>query len=219
MSVAIRLARGGAKKKPHYRLVVADKRVAVGGKFIEAVGRYDPMLAADDPLRFTFDKQRVEHWLKVGAQASRRAQILLAKQGAMPKPEISEQSKQHLAKKGTLEKLKQKEEKQRVAAAAKTDTPKQETPKQEAKEEAKEEVSKQETPEQGVKQETPQTEAKEEVKEEIPKEDTPKQEVKQEAEAAEPVPAEKSAAEGSAVKEPAAEESAPADPGKETDKN
>ncbi len=119
MAVAIRLARGGAKKKPYYRLVVTDKRRAITGKFIETVGRYGPMLAADDPERFTCDKQRVEYWLKVGAQASKRAQILLAKQGLMKNPPIPKQTKKQLPKKGTLEKIKAKEE-----AAAKPETTK-----------------------------------------------------------------------------------------------
>ena len=127
MSVAIRLARGGAKKKPHYRLVVADKRRAAGGKFIEAVGCYDPMLAEGELRRFTFDKERVEHWLKVGAKASRRVQILLSGRGLVAKPGIPKQTKKHLAKKGTIERLKQKEER-RKGAAAKNSAPSKEAP-------------------------------------------------------------------------------------------
>ena len=72
MAVAIRLARGGAKKRPYYKIVVADARNARDGKFIERVGSYNPLLAKDNPERVKLDADRIRHWLSVGAQPSDR---------------------------------------------------------------------------------------------------------------------------------------------------
>ena len=72
MAVAIRLARGGSKKRPYYRLVVADSRNARDGRFIEKVGTYNPLLAKDSPDRVKLDAERITHWLSVGAQPSDR---------------------------------------------------------------------------------------------------------------------------------------------------
>ena len=65
MAVKIRLARHGAKKRPYYRIVVADSRKPRDGRFIEEVGRYNPCVS---PSMVTFDKERVDYWLSVGAQ-------------------------------------------------------------------------------------------------------------------------------------------------------
>jgi small subunit ribosomal protein S16 len=67
MAVKIRLARGGAKKRPYYRIVVADSRNARDGRFIEKVGSFNPMLAKDNDNRVELVKDRVEHWLSQGA--------------------------------------------------------------------------------------------------------------------------------------------------------
>ena len=72
MAVSIRLARGGAKKRPYYRIVVADSRNARDGRFIEKVGTYNPLLAKDSPERVKLDADRISHWLSVGAQPSDR---------------------------------------------------------------------------------------------------------------------------------------------------
>src|SRR3954463_6864127 len=72
MSLAIRLARGGAKKRPYYRIVVADSRAARDGRFIEKLGTYNPLLAKDSPERVKLDGDRISHWLSVGAQPSDR---------------------------------------------------------------------------------------------------------------------------------------------------
>ena len=63
MAVAIRLSRGGAKKRPYYRIVVADSRNARDGRFIEKVGTYNPLLAKDSPERVKLDAERIAHWL------------------------------------------------------------------------------------------------------------------------------------------------------------
>ena len=72
MAVKIRLARGGAKKVPYYRVVVADARAPRDGDFIEKVGTYNPLLKKEDEGRVTFKKDRVEYWLGQGAQPTER---------------------------------------------------------------------------------------------------------------------------------------------------
>ncbi|WP_265562966.1 30S ribosomal protein S16 [Sphingomicrobium arenosum] len=83
MAVAIRLARGGAKKRPYYRIVVADSRNSRDGRFIERVGSYNPLLAKDNPERVKLDKERIQHWLSVGAQPTDRVLRFLDAEGLM----------------------------------------------------------------------------------------------------------------------------------------
>jgi len=72
MAVSIRLARGGAKKRPYYRIVVANSRSPRDGSFIEKIGTYNPLLAKDDANRIQLDTDRAKHWLSVGAQPTDR---------------------------------------------------------------------------------------------------------------------------------------------------
>lgn len=72
MAISLRLSRGGAKKRPYYRIVAADSRRARDGKYLEQLGIYDPMLAKDDDNRVKLDEDRVRYWLGVGAQPSDR---------------------------------------------------------------------------------------------------------------------------------------------------
>jgi small subunit ribosomal protein S16 len=72
MSLKIRLARGGTKKRPYYRIVVADARAPRDGRFIEKVGTFNPLLAKDAPKRVTLEAERCTHWLSVGAQPTDR---------------------------------------------------------------------------------------------------------------------------------------------------
>jgi small subunit ribosomal protein S16 len=72
MALAIRLSRGGAKKRPYYRIVVTDSRSPRDGRFIEKLGTYNPLLAKDSPERVKMDADRIKHWLSVGAQPSDR---------------------------------------------------------------------------------------------------------------------------------------------------
>src|SRR5690606_20435418 len=72
MAIAIRLSRGGAKKRPYYRIVVADGRSPRDGKYLEQIGTYNPLLAKDDANRVKLDEDRARYWLGVGAQASDR---------------------------------------------------------------------------------------------------------------------------------------------------
>ena len=86
MAVSIRLSRGGAKKRPYYRIVVADSRNARDGRFIEKVGTYNPLLAKDSPERVKLDADRITHWLSVGAQPSDRVLRFLDAAGIKERP-------------------------------------------------------------------------------------------------------------------------------------
>src|SRR3569623_1260450 len=72
MAIALRLSRGGAKKRPYYRIVAADSRSARDGKYLEQIGTYNPLLAKDNPERVKLNEDRARYWLGVGAQASDR---------------------------------------------------------------------------------------------------------------------------------------------------
>ena len=93
MSVKIRLSRGGAKKRPFYRIVVADSRSPRDGRFIEKIGSYDPMVAKDHPDRIRLDKDRAQHWLSVGAKPSDRVSRFLADVELMGSRAIPKQTK------------------------------------------------------------------------------------------------------------------------------
>ena len=77
----IRLARGGAKKRPYYSIVIADSHSPRDGRFIEKVGSYDPLKRKDDPSRLTLKVERIQEWLKKGAQPTDRVARELSKQG------------------------------------------------------------------------------------------------------------------------------------------
>ena len=80
MSLKLRLARAGTKKRPYYHVVIADARSPRDGRFIEKLGTYDPMLA-DDSKRVTINAERATHWLSVGAQPTDRVLRFLAAAG------------------------------------------------------------------------------------------------------------------------------------------
>jgi len=84
MSVKIRLARGGAKKRPFYRIVAADTRFARDGRFLERLGHYNPLLPDEHPDRIVINEERVKHYLGHGAQVSDRMARFLDKAGIMP---------------------------------------------------------------------------------------------------------------------------------------
>ncbi len=81
MSVRIRLARGGTKKRPHYNVVVADSRSPRDGRFIEKVGTYDPLLPETAEKRITLNTERINHWLGLGALPTDRVLRFLAAAG------------------------------------------------------------------------------------------------------------------------------------------
>ncbi|MEO1241280.1 MAG: 30S ribosomal protein S16 [Pseudomonadota bacterium] len=81
MSLKIRLARGGAKKRPFYSIVVADSRMPRDGRFIEKVGRYNPLLGKTDENRVQYNEERIKHWLSVGAKPTDRVARFLSVKG------------------------------------------------------------------------------------------------------------------------------------------
>ena len=105
MPVRIRLSRRGAKKRPFYRIVVADSRRARDGKYIEKIGTYNPMLQKDNPERVKLDVEKAKEWIAKGAQPSDRVTFFLSNLGVVEKPIITEKTIKHLPKKKTQEKL------------------------------------------------------------------------------------------------------------------
>ena len=118
MPVRIRLARGGAKKRPFYRIVVADSRRSRDGKFIDQVGTYNPMLHKDNPERVKIDVEKTKDWIAKGAQPSDRVTLFLSKLDVVEKPVITEKTKKHLPKKKAQERLAAAKEKEEAAKAA-----------------------------------------------------------------------------------------------------
>ena len=110
MATKMRLARGGSKKRPFYRIVIADERAPRDGNFIEKIGNFNPMVPKDHKERVVISKERAEHWLKVGAQPTDRVQRILAELGMMDAPKITEKTKKHLPKAKAQERIKAKEE-------------------------------------------------------------------------------------------------------------
>ena len=123
MPVRIRLSRGGAKKRPFYRIVVADSRRSRDGKFLDQIGTYNPMLSKDSPDRVKIDQEKAKDWIKKGAQPSDRLKIFLSNMGIVEKPIITEKTKKHLPKK----KLKPAAETKDKPAAETKDKPAAET--------------------------------------------------------------------------------------------
>jgi small subunit ribosomal protein S16 len=118
MSLKIRLARGGAKKRPFYRIVVAESRFARDGKFVERIGSYNPMLAKDHADRVVLDAERAKYWLSKGALPSERVQYFFAKAGLMKAPERHTQTKQDKPKAKAQERAKAQAEAAAKAAEA-----------------------------------------------------------------------------------------------------
>ena len=121
MPVRIRLSRGGSKKRPYYRIVIADSRRARDGKFIDQVGTYNPMLNKENPERVKIDIEKAKEWIAKGAQPSDRVKLFLSTMGVGEKPVITEKTKKHLPKKKAQEKLvavNEAEAAAKIAAAA-----------------------------------------------------------------------------------------------------
>jgi small subunit ribosomal protein S16 len=118
MSLKIRLARGGAKKRPFYRIVVADSRMPRDGRFIERVGTYNPMLAKDHPERVTLQAERIQHWLKIGAKPSDRVARFLGRAEIVAMPAWHEQPKQSQPRPKTVERMAAREEKRKATEEA-----------------------------------------------------------------------------------------------------
>ena len=104
--LAIRMTRHGAKKRPFFHIVVADSRSPRDGRFIEKVGTYNPLLPREHAQRVTIDKERVAHWLQVGARPSDRVAKFLAEAELAKPRERREQSKKNQPRAKAQERLK-----------------------------------------------------------------------------------------------------------------
>ena len=93
MALKIRLARGGAKKRPFYRIVVAEASAPRDGRYVERVGTYNPMVPKEHEQRMTLNAERITYWLGQGAQPTERVQKMLAGAGLAAAPVIREQPK------------------------------------------------------------------------------------------------------------------------------
>ena len=118
MAVRIRLSRGGSKKRPFYKIVVADQRAPRDGRFIERLGSYNPLLPKDHADRLVLNQDKVKEWLGKGAQPTERLQKLFANLGLYAAPVIREQPKKSAPKAKAQERMKEKEEKAKAAAEA-----------------------------------------------------------------------------------------------------
>lgn len=118
MAIKIRLSRGGSKKRPYYHVVVADVRAPRDGRFIERIGSYNPMLPKDSEDRIKLDKERVEHWLSVGAQPTDRVHRFLDAEGLLKREARNNPKKAEPGKKAQerLEEKRQAEEDAKAAA-------------------------------------------------------------------------------------------------------
>jgi small subunit ribosomal protein S16 len=118
MSVRIRLSRGGSKKRPFYKVVVADQRAPRDGSFIEKLGTFNPLLPKDHAERLVLDVEKVKAWLAKGAQPTERLQKIFANLGLCAAPKAHEQPKKSAPKAKAQERLKEKEAKAAAAAEA-----------------------------------------------------------------------------------------------------
>ena len=117
MAVSIRLSRGGSKKRPYYRIVVADARSPRDGNFIERLGSYNPLLAKDDANRVVLNVERAKHWLSVGAQPTDRVARFLDVAGVRERAARNNPTKGKPGEKA-LERVEEQEKKAAEAAEA-----------------------------------------------------------------------------------------------------
>lgn len=139
MSLSIRLSRGGAKKRPYYRIVVANSRSPRDGRFIERIGSYNPLLGKDDANRVVLDVERAKHWVSVGAQPTDRVARFLDAVGvkeraarnnpnkAVPGEKAKERAEERAAKAAAAEEAANAPAEEEVAPAAEEASPAEET--------------------------------------------------------------------------------------------
>ena len=139
----IRLARGGAKKRPYYSIVVADSHAARDGRFIEKVGAYNPLLKRDDPKRITLDSERISQWLAKGAQPTDRVARFLSTEG-LAKWAPSSNPKKGVPHAKAQERATARAERAELAAALPEEAPAEEVPAEAAAEAVSEEAPAQE---------------------------------------------------------------------------
>ncbi|KQM18040.1 30S ribosomal protein S16 [Sphingomonas sp. Leaf24] len=117
MAISIRLSRGGSKKRPYYRIVVADARSPRDGRFIEKIGTYNPLLGKEDEKRVVLDAERATHWLSVGAQPTDRVARFLDKAGVKERAARNNPSKGKPGEKA-VERAEERAEKAKAAEEA-----------------------------------------------------------------------------------------------------
>jgi small subunit ribosomal protein S16 len=205
MAISMRLSRGGSKKRPYYRIVIADARSPRDGKFIEKIGTYNPLLAKDDEKRIILDGDRAKHWLSVGAQPTDRVARFLDVAGIKERAAKSNPNKGKPGEKAT-ERAEERAEKAKAAEEAAAEAAAAPAPEPEA---APEPVA--EVPAEGSNEETEAVIAAE--VEAATEEPTPEAEQVAEAvaEATPPVEAAAEEAPADAVAEEAPAEEAPAE--------
>src|SRR6185503_3425762 len=193
MALSIRLTRGGAKKRPYYRIVVADSRAPRDGRFIEKLGSYNPLLAKDSPERVKLDAERISHWLGVGAQPSDRVLRFLDAAGIRERPARNNPQK---GEPGEKAKARVEEREGKATAAAEAAEAAANAPAEEA-------VIEEPVVEEAVAEEAPADEANaQEVPEETPEEVPDTEEAPaEEASAEEAAPAEDASNEGESAQE------------------
>lgn len=118
MSVRIRLARGGSKKRPVHKIVVADKRSPRDGRFIEALGSYNPLLPKESPDALRINVEAAKKWLSQGAEATERVQKLFAMVGICEKPAYRETPKKSAPKAKAQERAREAAERAQAAKEA-----------------------------------------------------------------------------------------------------
>lgn len=144
MSLRIRLSRGGAKKRPFYRIVVAEATSPRDGRFVEKLGTYNPMLPQDHEHRLTVKEDRIKHWLSMGARPTDRVHKMLGKAGMMDPFVYNEQPKKSAPGKKRAEREAEEAAKaaeaEEAAAAAAAEPAAEEAPAEEAAAEEKAEA-------------------------------------------------------------------------------
>jgi len=134
----IRLSIGGAKKRPVYKIVVADSRFPRDGRFIEKLGYFNPLLPKEKKERIKLESERVNYWLSKGAKPTTRVSRILGEVNLMPMPKPGNNPKKAIPKKERKKDSKKEEPKK--------EAPKQETKKEEPKKEAPKQETKKEEP-------------------------------------------------------------------------
>ncbi|MEM6409193.1 MAG: 30S ribosomal protein S16 [Pseudomonadota bacterium] len=134
MAMKIRLARGGSKKRPFYRVVAADSRMPRDGRYVEKLGTYNPLLPKDSEERVKLDMERVQHWLDKGAQPTDRVSRFLEAAGVLEKKERANLKKGEPGKKAQdrAEEKAAKAQAAKEAAEEAASAPAEEAPAEEA---------------------------------------------------------------------------------------
>ena len=133
----IRLSMGGAKKRPVYKIVVADSRFPRDGRFIEKVGLFNPLLPKDRKERIKIETERVKYWISKGARPTMRVSRILGEAKVMPMPKAGNNPQKAIPKKD-----RKKDGKEEPKTESKKEAPKQEAKKEEPKTESKKEAPK-----------------------------------------------------------------------------